>query len=327
MAPTVAAAHAPTRAAANHTPNDALQRDAGGLAHAIARVLPRPHGAYFDADPGKRRLIAYLCASNRVGADDADALAAWSMRRLISAFAPDAPDGFIEALKRAKGVWGLGQYQALTSVLSAGDDGAKALRHIAAIDPETLAMLETLPSALRRLKIVRLLQIPYYADLLTRTVKQAWGKSPEPARLRTLVQRLERASSVQAAFAWLVEEVGVARITPPPIPGTDWLRPILDVRDIERTALKFQNCLRTRVPMMLRGQAAYFEVLGEEPAVVEVLVGRAQTWVVGEIRGHANDAVSEALMRTITEYLRAHCVSFNGRPSRLALELAEAAGW
>lgn len=327
MAPTLAAANAPLRAAAIYTPNDALQRDAGSLAASVARVLPRPHAAYFESDAGRRRLIAYLCALDLVKTGDADALATWSMRRLQATFAPNTPDGFLEALKRGEGVWTRDDLHMLIGVLQHGGEGAKTLRHLSAINRMTLATLAELPDALRRVKIVRMMIAPYYAELLARTVKQAWGRTPEAARLRTLVQRLERAPSQQAAFGWLVEEVGVARITPPAIPGTDWLRPILDVRDIERTALKFQNCLRTRVPMMLRGQAAYFEVLGDEPAVVEVLVNRKFKWAVGEIRGHANDDVSAALLVKITTYLRAQCVSDVGRPSRLALELAEAAGW
>ena len=314
-------------AGANHTPNDALRRDAGDLAGAVARALPRPHAAYFEADPGRRRAIALLAARAALGHNDAEALSSWSVRRLLAHYMPDAPDGFAEALKRAQGVWSMADYASLISLLTEGGEAAKTLRHLAEITPSAITVLEALPPALRRTKILtRLSPSAYHADLLSRTLRQTWGRNPEPERLRLLTARLERAPSPQAMFAWLVEEVGVGKITPPPIPGTDWLRPILDIRDIERTALKFRNCLRTRIPLMLRGQGAYFEVLGEEPAVVEVVVSKTR-WLVGEIRGHANDPVSPALMSQILTHLRQYGAAAHGAPPQLAFERAEAAGW
>jgi hypothetical protein len=320
-------ARAPVGAGANFTPNEALRLDAGALAFDVARVLPRPHSAYFAADPGKRRAIAYLAAHRLIGPTDGALLADWSSRRLLERFDPQAPQGFALALKRGAGPWPIGAFQAVRTLLATGEDGAKTLRHLQAIDAETIFKIDALPAGLRVGKIVALLPVVYYADLIERAVRRAYGRNPEAARVRPIAQRLERASSLNTLFVWLIEALGVSRLTPPPIPGTPWLRPIQDVRDIERTALRFQNCLRTRVPMMLRGQAAYFEVLGEEPAVVEVLVSKKGVWRVGEIRGHANDEVSKALMGEILGYLARFGADALGQADQLALELAEAAGW
>lgn len=323
----VTAARAPAGVIDNYTPNDALRRDCGDLAVYVARILPRPHAAYFEAEPGKRRLIVHLAATGRLTVADAPILADWSLRRLLDRFDANAPAGFGEALKRGDGVWSRDTFMAVRALLAEGGDGAKTLRHADAIDRTMIAKISALPAGLRSLKLVALLPVLYYAELIERAVRRAHGRHPDAVAMRRLAQRLERASSLNAAFGFLVEELGVSRLAPPPIPGTDWLRPILDVRDIERTAMKFRNCLRTRVPMMLRGQAAYFEVLGDEPAVVEVVVGKKSAWRVGEVRGHANDAVSPALMGRILGYLAQFGANARGAADQLALELAEAAGW
>lgn len=324
MSTSVAAA---LQTGAIHTPNDALQRDAGPLARAVAQVLARPHAAYFESEPGRRRLIAYVAKRCGLGPSAADAVSTWSMRRLAAHYTPGLPDGFLEALKRADGVWTFAHYAILEQILEAGGEGAKTLRHVARIDPMALTALLALPAGLRRGKILALTPSPYHADLIARAVKHGWGAHPDPAVVRRLVQRLERAASTAGLFGWLVEEIGVGRITPPPIPGTKWLRPIVDITDITRTALKFENCLHTRTPLMLRGRAAYFEVLGEEPAVVEVLAAVGGYWGIGEIRGHANTAVSQPLLARIRAHMLAHGAVRAVNPSQLALELAEAAGW
>jgi hypothetical protein len=325
--PVLANASAHLGANANYTPNDALLRDAGEFAPAIARALPRPHAAYFEADNGRRRLIAYVARTAALGPEDADALATWSARRLAARYAPNAPEGFVEALKRATGVWTARDVECLIALLREGGEGQKALRHAQTVPVFLVAVLTALPAPLRRTRIVAHLPSRYLADLVARTVKHVWGRNPDAERLRRLALRLDRAASTTSLFAWLIEDVGVGRITPPPIPGTKWLRPILDVSDIERTALKFQNCLRTRAPLMLRGQGAYYEVLGQEPAVVEIVVGRGGLWRVGEIRGHANGPVSPELLAKIRAYLAQHGAQGFARPPTLALELAEAAGW
>lgn len=318
-------ASARIRAHDNYTPNSALRADADAYASAVACVFARPHAGYFACDAAKRRLIAMLCARLNLGPADADALERWSPRRLVEHYAPDLPDGYLSALKQADGVWPHSTYVRLEALLREGGHVVKTVQHVP-LTPAKVLVLDALPPELRRVRIANLCFAPYYAELITRAVRQAWGRSPSAADMRTLAQRLERASTLQGVFIWLVEQVGVGRLTPPPIQGTDWLRPILDVRDIERTALKFQNCLRTRTPLMLRGQAAYFEVLGDEPAVVEV-VNAAGYWKVGEIRGHANDAISNGLKSKIVTYLRSQGASIHRETARLGIELAEAAGW
>ena len=313
---------------ANASPNDALMRDAPGYGTAIAAIWPRPHTPYFEADRPRRLLVAWLARHKNLGPEAAEACETWSLRRLVSAYAPDAPEGLIEALRRAEDApWSTERLGRLFYLLEEGGEGQKTLRHAKVIYRRQVDILTGLPPPQRRGRNAAILPTPHKADLIQQAVRQCWGRSPDPQLLRRLADRLERAPRAETLFGWLVEEVGLDRLTPPPIPATDWLKPILSVRDIERTALKFQNCLRNRIPLMLRGAAAYFEVLGDEPAVVELLAGRG-VWGIGEVRGHANGDISQTLMARLYRHLAQQGAVASGRhASPLALALADAAGW
>ena len=84
-----------------HAPNAALTQDAGPLAFAIARVWPRPHTAYFGFEPARRRMAGVI--ADRAGPEAfrrAEALETWSLKRLATAYLPDAPLGFVEAVRK-----------------------------------------------------------------------------------------------------------------------------------------------------------------------------------------------------------------------------------
>jgi hypothetical protein len=315
-------------ARANATPNDALTRDCPGAAEAIARLWPRPHAPYFTADRPRRLLIAWLARAKDLKPADSEALSVWSLRRIAAHYAPAAPQGLTEAFKRAADrPWPIESIGLLVQLLKDGGEGQKTLRHAQVIHPEMVKCLAALPPALRRPRIVALLPHRRRAELVSRAIAHCWSNKAPQEWLRRLADRLERAPREQTLFDWLVNELGLAELAPPPVPAAPWLRPILSGPDIGRTALRFQNCLRTRIPWMLRGQAAYFEVVGDEPAVIELIAGNG-AWRLGEVRGMANADVSGALQRQIVTYLMAHgAIQSRAKPPGIALELADAAGW
>src|SRR5512147_404881 len=107
-------------------PNAALIADAGPLASAVARVWPRPHAPYFAAEPPRRRLMG-LVADRARGEFAAlpEPLETWSLRRVVAAYLPDAPDGFAEALRRLDGEgWSGDELHQLMQLLGQRD-GAK----------------------------------------------------------------------------------------------------------------------------------------------------------------------------------------------------------
>jgi hypothetical protein len=315
------------------TPSDALQRAAGPFARKVALVWPRPHEPYFAADAGHRHLIHIVAGGfgeDRVTfASAAEPLGSWSVRRLLAAYLPDAPLGFAEALRRLAGDdWRKQDYDQLRAFLAEGAEAAKVLRHSASITPQSLELLAALPPALRRMRIVALIAWPDLAALAARGV--AWGFGPDaPAgRLAQLADRLERAGSVQSLFLKLLESFPIERFATGPVPGGDWIRPIVGPKAMREAALRFRNCLALRIPAALAGAAAYYEVVGDEPAIVEIVLSRRRNaWVFGEIRGTANEPVSNGLMAVITAYLEAHQVQAPRKVNTIVQELAEVAGW
>lgn len=308
-------------------PNAALIADAGPLAFAVARVWPRPHAPYFAAEPPRRRLMG-LVADRARGELAAlpEPLETWSLRRIVAAYLPDAPDGFAEALRRLDGEgWSSDELRQLMQLLGQRD-GAKVLRHEQRISRELVAVLTVLPAALRRARIIALTPSRFVADLVCRGVKRACGK--DERAIARLADRLERARSSVGLFRMLIEAIGLEQLAPPPVPGTAWLKPIATVAEIESAALRFENCLKGRIPLLLRGKAAYYEVVLAEPAIVEIVRDAQGLWVAGEVRGHANTNISLELWARIRAHLEAHGArTRHVRPDNLALALANAAGW
>lgn len=316
-----------------HAPSAALIADAGPLAPAVARVWPRPHTAYLTAEPARRKAAAIVVARLQTPASPAQmrelthALETWSLKRIVSAYLPGAPAGFIEALRKLSDEpWGPEDFRQLVEVLN-DVGGAKVLRHAPSIDREFVRVVLNLQPPLRRTRIVANVSTAHVAGLVARGVKRACARGEDRA-IRQLADRLERARSVQSLFRMLIEAIGLEQLAPPPVPGAYWLTPIATVPQIESAALRFENCLKHRIPMLLRGQAAYYEVLGEEPAVVEIVRDVQGLWAVGEIRGHANTNISQTLMARIWSHLELHGTRVRGyRPDALAVALAQAAGW
>lgn len=309
-------------------PSAALTADAGEFAPAIARVWARPHAPYFAADRPRRRLIQIVAGEGRAAPEAlGEALAYWSARRVLERFKPDAPAGLVEALRKLEGdPWTRTDYARLLDLLQAGGEGAKTLRHLAEITPALLHRLALPPSPLRRPRILAQLPTLTHASLLADGAKRI-VRERGAAALPALGARLERARPPEHLFRMLIEEIGLEHLAPPPVPGVDWFVPIVSVRAIESAALRFENCLKGRIPLLLAGRAAYYEVVGEEPAVVKILRDGLGLWVVGEVRGHANRDVSQPLWARIRHHLEIHGAHVRRRPDRLAMALAQMAAW
>lgn len=315
----------------NTTPNDALQCAAGPAAARIAQLWPRPHRAYFDVEPARRHLINLLAARLPRGpaAEEAaaEALSSWSVRRVLSAYLPAAPVGLAEALRRLDGEgWGPDDYARLLALLAEGGDGAKLLRHAAAITRVMLEIASLLPPAMRRPRIIALLPTVALARLFRRGMEAGFSDLADPRAAGALADRLERSGATDALFAKLLDMFPMEQFSPGPLPGADWIVPIVGPKAMRAAALRFRNCLTCRIPAALSGSAAYYEVMGAEPAVVEIVLDRrGKRWVFGEMRGHANDALSAGLLAKIQDYLAAHGAAPHGRVNTVIAELALAA--
>lgn len=307
------------------SPNAGLVKDAAQAAPLLARVWPRPHAQYFAMEPARRKLAQL--AALRAGALApalGEALSIWALRRLVAQILPEAPRGLVEALRKlAPGPFPRADQDILIAVLAHGGQGAKTLRHVAEITPALLAILKELPDPLRRARIVACLETARQAKLLTQAAALAARR--ETGGVLRVAARLERACSRERLFRMLIEAIGLERLAPPPIPGARWFQPLASAAAIRRAALRFKNCLEDRIPMLLAGEAAYYEVIAEEPAIVEVVRLASGVWVLGEVRGHANATIHWDLHRRIQAHLQAHGAVEKPGPHPLARALAMAA--
>jgi hypothetical protein len=309
------------------TPSEALYADAGVYASAAARVFARPHAAYFQADLARRRLIQLVAAQEKASPALAEALATWSARRIADAYLPNAPQGLVEALRKAQGRWSPADYDCLLSFLGGGGETAKLLRHAPVITSDYLTVLTLLPPIMRRTRIVAVIGSTDQADLFAKGVRKAlFQKLNDPNAGARLAERLERARTTQALFRALIAEIGLKALAPPPLPGAAWLKPIASEKEIRGAALRFENCLVGRIGWLLCGHGTYYEVVGDEPAIVEIVRDRLGLWSVGEIRGHANRDISPALYARVVTHLVQHgAKTRDGKPNMLAVALAQAA--
>lgn len=309
-----------------YAPTPALLADARAFAHALARVWPRPHAGYF-ALPAERRHLARLISRWGEGefARLPEAMQFWALRRIVTTYLPATPDGLTEALRKLDGDgWEREDYAKLLDVLKT-PEGTKVLRHAVCIDVAFVRTVAALPAALRRPRILAHVAHQRTAELVARSAKRA-HPTMEPRALTKMADRLERAGSGPHLFRMLIDEIGLEQLAPPPMPGADWLKPLASSHDLHRAALRFENCLKYRVPLLLLGRGAYYEVVGDEPAVVEIVRDGNGLWVIGEVRGHANAPISPALYGRVRAHLDTHGVQ-RGQPDALSLALADAAGW
>lgn len=317
------------QARAFDAPSRALIDHAGEYASAIARVFPRPHAEFFAAEGARRHLIGLI--AHRARGDFAalrEPLAFWSLKRLAAAYLPHAPDGLIEALRKIDAPLRGAEYERLFSVLDDSKNGAKVLRHVREIDSELIRCVDLLPAEWRRMRILALVNRVDLAGLVGRAARRISKSGIDGAALGRVGARLERARSAAQLFRMLIEEIGLERLAPPPAPGADWLKPLSTVPQINSAALRFENCLQGRIPWLLRGHGAYYEVLGAEPAIVEIVRDASGLWLVGEVRGHANCAISPALWERVRLHLNRHgAITSRRRPDGLAIALVQAAGW
>jgi hypothetical protein len=320
---------APNARANAHTPNDALQADAGAFATDVARVFARPHTPYFEADAARRRLIQILATRVTPSPQVTEAFARWSARRLTEAFMPDAPLGFVEALRKSEGSgWDPADYRRLQTLLAEGGAAAKLLRHAVRIDPTLLRILEIMPPPMCRPRIVSLLEKTELAQLFAQGVRRVLQlRQNDASAPHRLAERLERSRTTIALFRALIAEIGLEVLAPPPVPGADWLVPLASEAKIRDAARRFENCLVGRIGWLLCGHGAYYEVVGDEAAIVEIVRDKFGMWLVGEIRGHANKPISPALFGKVLAHLQRHgAVTKRARVNNLAVELAVAAG-
>lgn len=86
---------------------------------------------------------------------------------------------------------------------------------------------------------------------------------------------------------------------PPPFAGGEMLRPLGTASALIEAGKRFNNCLKTKIHLVLSRRAAYFEHTGEVPAIIEIAPLNADRWGIIGVYGINNGSVSPRTVPTI----------------------------
>jgi len=249
--------------------------------------------------------IALVIALMGGKASDADHLAAFARsygvlarRTLLTAFldtsGPAVSPSIVKlAPKFAGGIWR--RLAALFSETSA----RKVLRHRKMITRRLVLTLTRLPAEYRNATVVGLIKRPrdlhevLFAIDLVRRVRTDMND-------RQITASLEKVQPGHAR-CWVMKQYEQAPFPPPPTEaivrnGVEALRPLSSYDDLARAAREFDNCIRTYLWAVLKGDTYFYryapEAGGKGVAIVELRRMPIAGWVVHEALGPQNDDLS-----------------------------------
>jgi len=317
----------PTPVAPVGEPTPLLRHLAGEFAPRVAGLWPAPHADFVTA-PAERRHLACIALGRALGARlgvTPRVLLELPLKQAIARVLPGAPAGLRRALGRLGEIaWEPGDYERLIFVLA---QEAKDVRHAEAITPGQVRALAGLPAPLIRARIGGFALNEHQAKLL--------------AEVYGTIQRLRgQEAAARAALRWsgmtvardlfaAAEDDLLPDLPPAPFVGVGRLRPLTTKTEIRQAAARFRNCLRTRIPLILRGEAAIYEWAGTNPVCVEIQLDALHGWALSEARRADNAPVPEPDRSAIVADLKAMGVHV-GRTSahlRNCLENASEDWW
>ncbi|WP_333586103.1 hypothetical protein [Phenylobacterium sp.] len=180
-----------------------------------------------------------------------------------------------------------GAYVKLIAILRDDGVGAATLRHTQVPTFEAIERLHALPDWARVSAVLEMrFQEASTALLIVRTLR-AQGRLASDAEAQAFL--CSRRSSI---FERLVRAGVDIHFPQPPWPGVADLRPVGGLRDLLRVADRFSNCLGATAEQAVEGSVHYYAWEGEEPAVVELQRVMGLAWIISEIAGVENSAVS-----------------------------------
>ena len=254
--------------------------------------------------------IALVIALMGSKARDADHLAAFARsygvlarRTLLTAFldtsGPAVSPSIVKlAPKLAGGVWRAATYRRLAMLFSE-DSARKVLRHRKAIARRDVLTLTRLPAEYRSMAVVRLIKRP-------RDLHEVMFAIDLVRRVRTDMSDRQIMASLDSAKPgrtrdWVMKQYEQAPFPKPPTMaivrnGVEALRPLSSYDDLARAAREFNNCIRTYLWAVLKGDTYFYryapEAGGKGVAIVELRRLPVAGWVVHEALGPDNDDIS-----------------------------------
>ncbi len=197
----------------------------------------------------------------------------------------------------AGGVWRPASYLRLAALMN-DPASRKTLTHMPRITRRDVLTLGRLPEAYRTQGVVKLVKRPQQLSVVLFAIELV-------RRVRTDLTDRQIKTSLDNAKpgyirSWVMKHYEQAPFPPAPtgalvIGGVDALRPLTCYADLARAAREFDNCIRTYLWSVLKGEAYFYRYApqagGKGVAIVELKPAPAIGWVVHEALGPSNDPI------------------------------------
>ena len=279
---------------------------AGEFAPRVAGLWVAPHTAFLAAPVERRHLICLAFAKG--GAQPlpvtADLLLGASLKAAIRAAIPDAPEGLARALGRmGERAWTSADYLMLCDLLAC-DASAKSVRHAAALTPEQVRALGSLPEPLRKARVGAFGLSAAQTSLLAETYALIATHQGEAAAQQAAL-RWGSAGTAKRLFEMVQVDV-LPELPPHPFDkGTPRLRPLRTKAAVIGAAERYRNCMRDQLGRAAAGENAYFEWIDQPGAIVQVWRDPIYDWSLCEAKLARNAAVPAPQRAAIIAELKA----------------------
>lgn len=238
-----------------------------------------------------------------------------SKKALLKQFYRPYPAGLVPILKKlGNRIMIKDRYIDLSDLLLE-PSAAKFLWHERKIQPFMISALMGLEPVFRRPSIVRhvinqsILYSFQYAIAIARRIAPNTSDAELAKSLENTFSKLNGVRPVgyraQCKLEkWLARRLNKTDVPAPPWVGTQKLRPILNCHDILKVADDFENCLADELARVI-GKKRYFYLWKDRGSAVVALENDPLLgWIVGEIKGPHNRAVSKLVKNRIIDEFR-----------------------
>jgi len=292
-----------------HRTSHALEHLAGPWSQRIAEMIPFPHASFLERSAAWMHAIGMIL-SNPVSSDNnvvvaIDHLRDWREAAFLGS--PHFNSTNLSILKRmALPMWKRADYRQLGSILTC-PQATKIMQHSVNVTPELVRILAAVPADLRLKKIVGFLMHENEGKLLDVLFS---GMSAEA--IKALKNTLEKCRDREHFFKKIHDHFSseFQAIPAGPVIADDRFKPILNVRDLERTGLKFRNCMKSYRFESLTAETGFYVFSDDENAVISYLPRIDGSFIVDEILGPNNDPVSTKTLAVIRSVLAEHGFQF-----------------
>lgn len=197
----------------------------------------------------------------------------------------------------AGNVWRPASYRRLAALMNE-PHGRKVISHLPHVTRRHVAVLTRLPPAYRSAGVVAMIKRRkelgevLFAIELVRRVRRDLDD-------RQIIASLEKVKT-SCISNWVMKHYRQVPFPQPPVEalvlnGVDAIRPLSCYDDVSRAATEFDNCIRTYLWGVLKGESYFYRYAphagGKGVAIIELRQVPAIGWVVHEIYGPSNDPI------------------------------------